>query len=93
LPRLTRRRVAPVSPEIALHRGIRIEGKVTDQETETPVPGCWLGYFPFLDHAFAGVAPEFVQDAAGAGSHGLTTGGRVGRPIRTGDLTHSPSAR
>ncbi len=51
--------VAPVSLEIALHRGIWIEGKVTDEETGKPVSGCWLKYFPFLDNPFAQVAPGF----------------------------------
>jgi beta-lactamase regulating signal transducer with metallopeptidase domain/protocatechuate 3,4-dioxygenase beta subunit len=54
--------VEPVSLEIALHRGIWIEGKVTDQETGSPVPGCRLQYFPFLDNPFAGVTPEFDKN-------------------------------
>src|SRR5262249_13886374 len=54
--------LAPVSVEIALHRGIWIEGKVTEKETGQPVPKAWLHYFPFLDNAFAQATPEFGND-------------------------------
>ena len=51
--------IAPVPVEIALHAGIWIEGKVTDKETGSPVPGAWLHYFPFLENTFAQATPEF----------------------------------
>lgn len=51
--------MAPARLEIALHEGIWIEGKVTDQETGEPVQGAWLHYFPFLDNPFAQATPEF----------------------------------
>jgi hypothetical protein len=54
--------LAPVSVEIALHRGIWIEGKVTEKETGHPVPKAWLHYFPFLDNASAQATPEFGND-------------------------------
>ena len=91
--------VAPVSLEIALHRGIWIEGKVTDEETGKPVPGCWLQYFPFLDNPFAGATPEFdknnrsmsagfsIQDryqTKADGSYRLV--GLPGRAARGGDV-------
>lgn len=45
--------------EIDLHKGIWIEGKVTDKETGSPVAGACLCYLPFLDNKFARGAPEF----------------------------------
>ena len=48
-----------VPVEIGLHKGIWIEGKVTDQETKAPVAGAWLHYLPFLENRFAQATPEF----------------------------------
>jgi hypothetical protein len=45
--------------EVDLHEGIRIEGKLTDKETGSPVAGAFLVYLPFLDNKFAQAAPEF----------------------------------
>jgi hypothetical protein len=45
--------------EIDLHRGIWIEGKVTDQETGAPVAGACLRYLPLLSNKFAQSAHEF----------------------------------
>ncbi len=49
----------PVAVEITLHRGIFIEGKVTEKGTGTPVAGAFMHYFPFLDNPFVQQAPEF----------------------------------
>ena len=57
--------MAPVQLEIALHKGIWIEGKVTDQETAEPVPGVWLYYLPFRDNTFAQATPEFDRNGNG----------------------------
>ena len=54
--------IAPVPVVINLHKGIWIEGKVTDIETGKPVTGCWLHYIPFLDNTFAQSTPEFKND-------------------------------
>jgi hypothetical protein len=48
-----------VSVEIALHRGIWIEGKVTEQATGKRVAGGWLHYMPFLENPFTRAIPEF----------------------------------
>jgi hypothetical protein len=45
--------------DVDLHKGIWIEGKVTDKETRSPVAGAFLVYLPFLDTKFAQAAPEF----------------------------------
>ena len=45
--------------EVGLHKGIWIEGKLTDKETGTPVAGAWLHYLPFLENKFAQATPEF----------------------------------
>ena len=54
--------MAPVPVEIALHKGIWIEGKVTDKETGQPVAGAWLHYLPFLDNTFAQATPGIRQE-------------------------------
>ncbi len=54
--------IAPVSVEIGLHRGIWIEGKVTEKETGQPVPKAWLSYMPFMDNTFAQATPEFGKN-------------------------------
>jgi beta-lactamase regulating signal transducer with metallopeptidase domain len=48
-----------VSVEAAMHRGVWIEGKVTEKATGRPVSGAWLHYLPFLDNPFAQAAPMF----------------------------------
>ena len=45
--------------EIDLHRGIWIEGKLTDKATGAPVAGAFLHYLPFLDNKSVQAAPEF----------------------------------
>jgi beta-lactamase regulating signal transducer with metallopeptidase domain/protocatechuate 3,4-dioxygenase beta subunit len=54
--------IEPVPVEINLHRGIWIQGKVTDQETAKPVDGARLHYIPFLENPFAQATPEFGKD-------------------------------
>jgi beta-lactamase regulating signal transducer with metallopeptidase domain/protocatechuate 3,4-dioxygenase beta subunit len=44
--------------EINLHKGIWIEGKLTDKETGSPVAGAWFHYLPFLDNKFVEATPE-----------------------------------
>ena len=51
--------IGAVPVEINLHKGIWIEGKITDKETGSPVAGAWLHYLPFLDNKFAQATPEF----------------------------------
>jgi len=51
----------PVQMEIDLHRGLWIEGKVTDKETGRPVAVIPLHYDPFLENQFARGMPEFVD--------------------------------
>ncbi len=54
--------IGPVAVEIGLHKGLWIEGKVTDKETGLPLAGGWLHYFPFLDNRFAQATPEFDRN-------------------------------
>jgi beta-lactamase regulating signal transducer with metallopeptidase domain/protocatechuate 3,4-dioxygenase beta subunit len=54
--------LAPVAVEIALHKGLWIEGKVVDKGTGKPVPKAWLHYLPFLENRFAQATPEFDKD-------------------------------
>jgi hypothetical protein len=42
-----------------LHKGIWIEGKLTDKEKGSPVAGAFLHYLPFLDNKFVQATPEF----------------------------------
>ena len=51
--------IGAVPVEVGLHRGIWIEGKITDKETGAPVAGAWLHYLPFLENPFAQATPEF----------------------------------
>ncbi|MHB1558389.1 MAG: M56 family metallopeptidase [Isosphaeraceae bacterium] len=51
--------LGPVAVEVVLHRGIFIEGKVTEKGTGKPVAGAFMHYFPFLDNTFAQQVPEF----------------------------------
>ena len=51
-----------VPVEVALHRGIWIEGKLTEKETGQPVPGAWLHYLPFRENTFAQAHPVFDSD-------------------------------
>jgi beta-lactamase regulating signal transducer with metallopeptidase domain/protocatechuate 3,4-dioxygenase beta subunit len=57
--------MAPVQIEIALHKGIWIEGRVTDKVTGEPVPRSWLYYLPFLENRFAQATPEFDRNGNG----------------------------
>ncbi len=45
--------------EINLHKGLWIEGKLTDKDTGAPVAGAWLHYLPFRENKFALATPEF----------------------------------
>ena len=45
--------------ELALQRGIWIEGKLTEKATGKPVAEAWLHYFPFLENKFAQQHPVF----------------------------------
>jgi beta-lactamase regulating signal transducer with metallopeptidase domain len=54
--------------EINLHKGIWIEGKLTDKETGSPVAGAFLHYLPFLENEFAQATPEFRGGDYMAGS-------------------------
>jgi hypothetical protein len=56
-----------ISVEIDMHRGIWIEGKLTDQETGAPVSGAWLHYLPFLENRFVQATPEFRGGSYTAG--------------------------
>jgi hypothetical protein len=60
--------IAPVQLEIALHKGIWIEGKVTDKETGQSVPGAWMYYLPFRENTFAQATPEFDRNGNGPGA-------------------------
>jgi Carboxypeptidase regulatory-like domain len=51
--------IGAVPVEINLHKGIWIEGKLTDKETGAPVAGAWLHYLPFVDNKFVQATPEF----------------------------------
>ncbi len=53
----------PVAVDFALHRGIWITGRVTDQATKQPIPLAQLFYMPFLTNNHAQALPEF--DASG----------------------------
>ncbi|SIO61105.1 Signal transducer regulating beta-lactamase production, contains metallopeptidase domain [Singulisphaera sp. GP187] len=57
-----------ISVEIALHRGIWIEGKLTDKETGAPVAGAWLHYLPFVENHFVQATPEFRGGVYRAGA-------------------------
>ncbi len=54
--------VGLVSVEVALPRGLWIEGTLTEQATGKPVPGAWLHYMPFLENTFAQAHPAFDED-------------------------------
>ena len=51
--------IGAVPVEVGLHRGIWIEGKITDRETGAPVAAASLLYLPFLENPFAQATPEF----------------------------------
>jgi hypothetical protein len=51
-----------VSIEVTLHRGIWIEGKLTDGATGKPIPAARISYLPFLENKFAQAIPEFGED-------------------------------
>ncbi len=54
--------IAPLFVEIALHKGIFIEGKVTDEVNGQPIPKAWMEYFPFLENKYARATPGFEKD-------------------------------
>ena len=58
-----------VPVEVDLHKGIWIQGKVTDKETGAPVAGASLRYLPFLDNKSARAAPEFQSGGVHGSSH------------------------
>ena len=60
--------IGAIPVEINLHKGIWIEGKLTDKETGAPVAGAWLHYLPFLDNKFVQATPEFRGGVYRAGS-------------------------
>ena len=66
--------MAPVQLEIELHRGIWIEGKITDKETRAPVAGVAIRYVPLVDNRFARILPEFI-DVKGRGDFYEHVGG------------------
>jgi hypothetical protein len=51
--------IGAIPIEINLHKGIWIEGKLTDKETGAPVAGAFLRYLPFLDNKSVQATPEF----------------------------------
>ncbi|QEH35428.1 Regulatory protein BlaR1 [Aquisphaera giovannonii] len=51
--------VGPASVELALPRGVWIEGTLTEKATGKPVAGAWLHYMPFLENRFAQAHPSF----------------------------------
>ena len=57
--------MGPVQVDVALHKGLWIEGKVTEKQTGEPVPGARLHYFPFLENTFAQATPEFDRNGNG----------------------------
>ena len=57
----------PLKIEIALLRGVWIEGKLTEAATGKPVAGAWLHYMPFLDNGFARAHPAFGAQGSVAG--------------------------
>ena len=52
----------PVAVDVALRRGLWIEGKVTEQATGKPVPGVWMHYAPFLVNTYAQANPVFDRN-------------------------------
>lgn len=58
----------PVSVEVALPRGVWIEGTLTEKGTGKPVPGAWLHYIPFLENTFAQAHPSFDKHGNGQSS-------------------------
>jgi hypothetical protein len=64
--------------EVRLHKGIWIEGRVTERTTGRPVPKAWLHYLPFLDNTFAQATPEFDSDG------NMRAGGDVQDRYQTG---------
>jgi hypothetical protein len=51
--------IGAIPVEVDLHKGIWIEGKLTDKETGAPVAGAFLRYLPFLDNKSVQATPEF----------------------------------
>ena len=59
--------IGAIPIEINLHKGIWIEGKLTDNETGSPVAGAWFHYLPFLENEFVQATPEFRDGGHTAG--------------------------
>ncbi len=53
--------LSPVTVDVALHRGVWIEGRVSDKVTGEPVPS-HVSYRPLLSNPFARKFPEFGAD-------------------------------
>ena len=53
--------IDPIAIEVALHRGIWIEGKVVDKQSRKPVAGVRVHYLPLLTNKYAGELPEFAD--------------------------------
>jgi beta-lactamase regulating signal transducer with metallopeptidase domain len=49
----------PIKADVAIQKGIWIEGKLTEQATGKPIPNAWLHYLPFLSNTFALATPVF----------------------------------
>ncbi|WP_422928773.1 M56 family metallopeptidase [Singulisphaera sp. PoT] len=60
--------VGPTRIEVDLHRGIWIEGRLTEKATGRPVVGARLHYLPFRDNAFVRAIPEFTRGGRVDGS-------------------------
>jgi beta-lactamase regulating signal transducer with metallopeptidase domain/protocatechuate 3,4-dioxygenase beta subunit/5-hydroxyisourate hydrolase-like protein (transthyretin family) len=54
--------LGPAKMEIELHRGVLIEGQVTDKSTGEAVPGVRMHYLPLRSNEFAQALPEFDDD-------------------------------
>lgn len=52
----------PIKVTAKLHRGIWIQGRVTDKSTGQPVKGVRLHYIPYRTNVFAQALPEFDDD-------------------------------
>jgi beta-lactamase regulating signal transducer with metallopeptidase domain/protocatechuate 3,4-dioxygenase beta subunit len=49
----------PIKIDVALMKGVWIEGTLTEQGTGKPIPGAWLHYLPFRENSFAQAHPAF----------------------------------
>jgi nitrogen fixation protein FixH len=60
--------LSPVTVDVALHRGVWIEGRVSDKITGEPVPS-YVAYRPFLSNPLARKLPEFGSNGEGEGNY------------------------